>query len=322
MRYFPIIFVSILTIVSCKSPKNQEKYELKIVYNYLHDTLGGEYEIYIMNLDGSEKKNITNSLYSNDWVYHTYKDRIFFISDRDTTAKTYFVYEMDPKGENIHKVSDLRVHSSWISSRSQGKELVVSGRIDDKIYQQLFLINTETGAYKQLTHDTAAMYTDPLFSPDGQQLFFRYRTHKRDFKNEKAEIWKLDMRDSTVKQLTHYPATDTAHVWYSYHAGPPKWHGGKLGTFLSYQSIRDRRYCIFKINPEGGESSKIFDDPKLFAGWHDWSPDGEWLVLDMYDNLQTEFDIYLINWETKQTRRLTYNLDLEQAPCFVQVKSD
>jgi TolB protein len=288
----------------------------------MHDTLGGEYEIYIMNLDGSGKKNISNSLLSNDWVYYTYQDRIFFISDRDTTLRTFFLYEMDPEGNNVRKVSDLRMQSSWMSGRNNGKELIVSGRISDVVYQQLFLINTESGAYTQLTHDTAATHTDPLFSPDGQQVFFRYRKNKRNYKEEKAEIWKLDLRDSTLQQLTHYPATDTAHVWYSNHAGPPKWHAGTADTFISYQSIRDARYSLYRINPTGGESVKLFEDKKLFAGWHDWSPDGKWLVLDMFDNLQTEFDIYLVNWETREVKRLTDHWDLEQAPCFVQVKSE
>ncbi|MBL7833587.1 MAG: PD40 domain-containing protein [Cyclobacteriaceae bacterium] len=321
MRYIPLLFVVSIVILSCRGSKSTETFQLKIVYNYLHDTLGGEYEIYTMNMDGSEQKNISNSLYSNDWVYHTYKDRIFFISDRDTTKKTYFVYEMNSQGQNVRKVSDLRVHNAWMSSRNNGRELVVSGRIDGAAYMQLFLINTETGAYTQLTHDTSAMYSDPLFSPDGQQLFFRYRAHKRNATTEKAEIWKLDLRDSTMEQLTHFPESDTNHVWYSYHAGPPKWHGGELGTFISYQSIRDKHYSLFRISPEGGKSVKIFEDQKLFTGWHDWSPDGKWLVLDMYDNLQTEFDIYLVNWQTSEVKRLTYNLDLEQAPCFVQEKN-
>jgi TolB protein len=67
----------------------------RIVYNVLHDTAKGNYEVFIADMDGKNQKNISN--YSGlDWVYRTYKDKIYFVSDRDTTCRRcYKLYEMD-----------------------------------------------------------------------------------------------------------------------------------------------------------------------------------------------------------------------------------
>ena len=120
--------------------------QYKIVYNVLHDTATGNYEVYIMNMDGSDQKNI--SRYAGlDWVYRTYKDKIYFVSDRDTSCKRcYKLYEMDQEGNGIRKISDLVLEDSWMDVRKNGKEMIVSARIGREIRTQLFLLNLENGS--------------------------------------------------------------------------------------------------------------------------------------------------------------------------------
>ena len=125
-----------------------------------------------MDIDGSNQKNI--SKYTGlDWVYRTYKDKIYFISDRDTTCKRcYKLYEMDQDGNNIKKISDLVLEDSWMEVRKNGKEMIVSARIGREIRAQLFLLNLENGSYTQLTNDTSAYHTDPVFLPmENRSLF-------------------------------------------------------------------------------------------------------------------------------------------------------
>mgnify|MGYP003539775392 FL=1 len=62
-----------------------QKQQYKIAYNVYEDTAKDNYDIYIMNMDGSGQKNITNTP-GVEWVYYAYEDKIFFISDRDTTC--------------------------------------------------------------------------------------------------------------------------------------------------------------------------------------------------------------------------------------------
>src|SRR5690606_12057040 len=140
-----------------------------IAYNiHIPDTTKDDWEIMHMNVDGSGKKNITN----NDdvaWTYYALKDRLFFISDRDTAYRHFFLYESDADGHNLRKVSDLRLEDSWMSSRNDAQEKVVSARPDRHTRLHLFSITTEAGTYTQAPIATAALFRDPCFSPDGKQ---------------------------------------------------------------------------------------------------------------------------------------------------------
>ncbi|HBD94107.1 MAG TPA: hypothetical protein DC057_08050, partial [Spirochaetia bacterium] len=113
---------------SQNNSKNNEK-KFSIAYNiHLPDTTKDDWEIIKMNFDGSGKKNILN----NDdvaWTYTTYKDRLFFISDRDTCYRCFFLYETDANGNSIKKVSNLQLEDSWMSCRKDGEEMIVAGRI-------------------------------------------------------------------------------------------------------------------------------------------------------------------------------------------------
>ena len=141
-----IIFILILFSITIFG---QSKY--KIAYNVAQDSKNDDYEVYSMNLDGTERKNITNHK-DVAWTYYAWKKRLFFISDRDACKRCYFLYEMDANGNNIKKISDLRLEDSWMGSRNNGKEMIVSGRIGTETRFQLFIIDLQTGKYRQLTN--------------------------------------------------------------------------------------------------------------------------------------------------------------------------
>lgn len=286
---------------------------LKIVYNTLENKEKDDYDLYAMNADGSAPANITRHP-DVAWTYYAWKNKLYFISDRDTCKRCYFLYESDAEGGQVRKVSGLRLEDSWMSSRNEGKEMIVSGRIGKETRFQFFLIDLKTGAFRQITSDTSAYYSDPCFSPDGRQIVYRYRKNRRD-RNEKAELWLMNADGAaTPRQLTHYPPSDTTAPWHSYHAGPPHWN--EKAGFITYQSLQAGKYSIYAVTPDGKRNFKLLDMP-LEAGWHAWSPDGEWLVMDASNHEQTSFDIWLWNHRTKRLKQLTASDRSEMAPVFV-----
>jgi TolB protein len=269
-----------------------------------------------MNVDGSDKKNISNSK-GVDWVYYADKDKVYFISDRDTTHRMYFLYEMDALGNSIRKVTDLRLEDSWLSCRNGGKEIIVAGRIGKEIRHQLFLVNAETGDYKAFAHDTAASFNSPFFSPDGNKIVFRYRKNKRDFKTEKTELWMMNADGTGMQQLTSYPASDTTAKWHDYHAGPPFWEPSQ--NVISYMSLQKGNYSIFTVKPDGSEVKQLTGD-EMGEGWHAWSSDGQWIVFDGSDVKGESYDIYLMKADGAEVRKITDDWRTEQAPIFAEVK--
>lgn len=309
-----IVFFSSLYIIS---QVNRSFPELKysIAYNiHVPDSTVDDWEIMHMEMDGSSKKNITN----NDdvaWTYHAYKDRLFFISDRDTCYRCFFLYEMDKDGENIRKVSDLRLEDSWMDSRKEGEEMIVSGRIGKTLRYQLFMVNTKTGEYQQITSDTAALFRDPCFSPDGKQIVFSFQKNKRD-KSSHEELYLMDVAGSEMKQLTRYPEDNPSAREYGYRAGSARWHPTE--NFISYVSKQDGRHSIFAVTPDGTKQWKLIDNPDS-EGWHDWSEDGNWLVFNSSDIEESQYHITLMKWKTKerfQLTDLTYKAQL--GPVFIE----
>lgn len=310
-----LILISIIALLSIYSNAQQASKQYLIAYNvHIPDTAKDDWEILITDMDGKQTKNITN----NDdvaWAYYAYKKRLFFISDRDTAYRNYFLYEMDADGNNIRKITDLRLEDSWICSRNNGGELIVAGRIGNQVRHQLFLVDTKTGDCKQLTTDTAAYYADPCFSPDGNQIVFSHKKNKRD-KASHEELFIMNADGSGIRQLTHYPEDNPSAKEYGYKAGSPRWHPTE--NFITYISMQDGRHSIFAITPDGKKQWKLIDNPNA-EGWHDWSTDGKWLVFNSSDNEEKQFHITLMNWTTKEQKQLTTAVyTAQQAPVFVE----
>jgi len=57
------------------------------------------------------------------------------------------------------------------------------------------------------------------------------------------------------------------------------------------------------------------------SGWHSWSSDGEWLVMDKTNKEEKSYDIYLMNYKTKKTVQLSNDPKFEQAPVIVEIKN-
>lgn len=307
-----LLVFAIGTLLGCSNKPKADVSDYKIAYNVYYDTATDDYEIFVMNADGTGQKNISNAP-GVEWVYYAYKDKLYFVSDRDTTHRMYFLYEMDADGNNVRKVTDLRLEDSWMSSRNDGQELVVAGRIGKEIRYQLFLIDVKTGKYAQLTTDTAASFADPHFSPDGKHIVFRHRKNRRNYQGEKAEIWMMDADGSNLKQLTHFP-NDTTAQWHSYHAGPPFWEPNR--NLISYISRQKGKHNIFTMKPDGTNVTQLTTDT-LSEGWHAWSPDGEWLAFDVSNKEGYKFDIYLRKHDGSDQKKLTSDWRSEMAPVFV-----
>ncbi|MBL7925330.1 MAG: PD40 domain-containing protein [Bacteroidia bacterium] len=309
------IFFALHSNVTAQSTAINSMHKMCIAYNiHLPDSTKDDWEIIKMNLDGSGKKNILN----NDdvaWTYTSYLDRLFFISDRDTCYRCFFLYETNANGSTIKKVSNLQLEDSWMSCRNNGEEMIVAGRIGKTVRFQFFIINTKTGTYKQITNDTAALYRDPCFSPDGKKIVFSYQKNKRD-KSTHEELFLMDDSGKNMTQLTHYPESNPSAKDYGYRAGSARWHPTE--NFISYVSLQDGRHSIYAVTPDAKKHWKLIDNPES-ESWHQWSSDGKWLVFNSSDKAETQYHIELMNWATKEKKQLTdatYKSQL--SPVFIE----
>lgn len=306
---FALFLSSLVFLAGCEKI-NEPEYA--IAYNVLTDAANNNYEVYTMNLDGSNKKNITN-LPGVEWTYHSYKDQLYFISDKDFCFRCFRLFKTDHKGEHIEKVSNLVLSDSWMSSRNDGSELIVkpSSKIDS-----VFYIIDLKGEVIQKLSSGLPYASDPLFVNDGQRVVFRGGlTTSKIVDGFDEELYIIDVDGSNRKQLTHYPANDTTAGKFNYRAGAPKLH--PVENFVSYQSFQNGKYSLYAVSLDGQKHWKLTENTQN-EGWHDWSPNGKWLAIEIFDNDQTQFHIGLMNWETKEMKVLTDStFQYQQSPNFV-----
>ena len=290
-------------------PSPVKKY--KIAYNVFLNQEADDYEIFVMNTDGSEKKNITNRA-GLDWVYYAFGDKLFFVSDRDTTHRVYFLYEMNANGENVRKIYNVRLSDSWVGSRKNGTELLVKPHpTEDSAFH---IIDLNGRLVKRL--DVGLPYfNDPCFSPDGKQIVFRggLKVSKRE-EGFIDELYIINDDGTGLRQLTHYPKNDTTAEWYAYKAGPPCW---KPDGMITYSSKQAGNYNIFSIEANGEHLRKLTPD-SLNEVYHSWLPDGSAMTYEGADLNDENYEIY-IQYSSGKILQLTADTLQQLAPVFVEV---
>jgi TolB protein len=301
-------------LYSCKGDKGkilEIEPEYAIIYNVLIDNESDNYDVFSMNIDGSEKKNISN-IPGVEWSYISDKDKVLFVSDKDSCNRCFGLYEANYLGNHLSKITDIALADSWMSIAPNGDLIITPSR---KIDSAFYIINRKGDLLDRI--ETGLPYSsDPLFVNEGQQIVFRGgQTKSKLIEGFNEELYIIDKDGRNRRQLTHYPISDTTASKFAYKAGTPKLHPKE--KYISYQSMQDGKYSLYALSTDGAQQWKLTDNPQN-EGWHDWSPDGNWLAIELFDDDQTQFHIGLMNWQTKEMTILTdTSYQYQQCPNFV-----
>ena len=201
------------------------------------------YDVFIMNSDGSGKKNITNSPWYEKYPQFS-PDGSFIIYQAWQRGKMeiFFSNILDENNINLTQNTqshDIMSHGNAISP--DGQKIVFTSERDGN--RNIYLMNTDGTDQTQLTLHAAHDY-EPIFSSDGMTIVF---TSERD---GNREIYIMNNNGLNLKNLSNNPADD----W------NPRFYPDNRK--IVFQSIRDGNWEIYMMGLDGTGQTNLTNHPR------------------------------------------------------------
>src|SRR5437660_2896397 len=255
-----------------------------------HSNRDGDFDIYVMNADGSGVTQVThNTINEFDPIWSPNGQQIAFGRISGCCAAAVVVINADGSGERV--LADNGFPGAW---SPDGRQIAFNRNGD------VYVMNVDGSGVTQLTHDGTASPT--AWSPNGQQIAF-ISTRDGD-----EEIYVMNTDGSGVTRLTHSPGRDEGD-----RAG---WSPD--GSRIVFSSDRDGgQLHVFVMNADGSAVTQLTsgpfvdDDPV-------WSPDGQQIAFHSTRDGGDE-DIFVMNADGSGVTPLTFNDGVADAvPVWIQ----
>ena len=254
----------------------------------------GKFEIYTMNADGSDVRQVTHlGWYSRDPSWSPDYTRIVFDSgSHDEEEYDREIYVMNADGSGITRLTYNQAKDydpSWSPTGS---------RIAYTSYErnwEIFSMNTSGGGRVNLTN-RPYRDLDPCWSPDGTKIAFSSEYGGSDF-----HIWVMNADGSGQTQLTFGTSVDDTD---------PSWSTD--GTRIAFESDRDGDIEIWVMNDDGSGARNLTNNPSDEVD-PSWMNGAERIVFGSYRNGNGE--VYIMNSDGSGVTRLTYDPMVDGDAC-------
>lgn len=248
----------------------------------------GNNEIYIMNPDGSDQTNLTNSP-KMDWYPDWSPDgkKIIFGSythprnpdDEDDED----IYIMNADGTEVKRLTNTSPGWSDFASWSPDGTKIVFCSDPVKTQQDIYIMNADGSGITQVTNDQAPDYY-PDWSPDGSRIVYLSVDP-----GDNCEIYIINVDGTGKTNLTNNPDID----------GYPSWSPDGTKIAFNHEFFRgEKAVCnIYVMNPDGTNLVQLTKQATIHepigGGVPRWSPDGTKIVFQ--SGLKKGNGIYTMN---------------------------
>jgi Tol biopolymer transport system component len=199
----------------------------------------GHWQVYVMNLDGSGQKNISNDKFNNNFVSCSAKgDLVAFVSDRDGNEE---IYTMKPDGSGIKRLTNDPGRDIHPYITPDGKKILFnSTRNATRGNLEIYSMNVDGTNLKRLTQSVDEK-TCARLSPDGSKIV--YLLGSESLRND--EIVVTDPNGQHLINVTNSVAAEGWPVW------------SPDGQRIYYCSDDSGTFCIYEMKPDGSAKKKI-----------------------------------------------------------------
>lgn len=272
---------------------------------------------YIMNVDGSGMRRVSNGLGRTTCGFFYDNDRRIFYSSTfkhspdcpppPDRSHGYVwpvghleIYTSKTDGSDLRALTDNGAYNAEATLSPDGRTIIFTSTRDGDL--DLYTMNVDGTNVRRITN-RVGYDGGAFFSPDGKQIVWRagYPVTAADsadylgllrqglVRPAKVELWIANADGSNPRQITHLGGANFA----------PYWHpDGKRIIFSSnYEMPRSGNFDLYLVNSDGTGLTKITTHPS-FDGFPMFSPDGRKLVWASNRNPRSpgETNLFVADW--------------------------
>ncbi len=260
-----------------------------------HSVRDGDYEIYVMNADGSGQTNLTSNGAQD--IYPAWSSdgtKIAFTSSRDGNGE---IYVMNADGTGQTRLTNNGVIDYYPTWSPDGTKIAFATDRTGFNYE-IYVMNADGSAQTNLSN--SPYYEDyPAWSPDGTKIaFISNRTGG-------FQVYVMNADGSGQTNVTNSGLDDRLPAW-----SPD---GLKIAfvRFVSFQ------FEIFVMNADGSGQTNL-SNHAASDYWPEWSPDGTKIAFTSDRDGNNE--IYIMNADGSGQTRLTNDPSADEAPSWAAVE--
>ena len=254
-------------------------------------TAAGNWEIYSVNVDGSQLTRLTNHPaldFGPSWSPDG--SRILFVSDRDGNRE---IYVMGVKDSRLTRLTNSAAADINPSFSPDGSKIVFVS--DREGAREIYVMNADGTSPVRLTDGSSVNgHTRPTYSPDGRKIAFYSTKSGKD--GDRRMLYVMDADGANVKPVSG-AGYDGNQAW-----SPD---GSKLAfdaPATGKDSSANGEWEIYSVNADGSGRTRLTNNTSNDWG-PAWSPDGSKIVY--CSGWNNQYEIYVMNSDGSKAVRVT-----------------